>query len=819
MNKTAVATLVTGLVALSQASASPLIFSEYVEGSSNNKALEITNISDQSVDLEALNAQIEIYNNGNATPNNEQDLSGILEPGASLVLTANQADEAFKPKGSLPLNLLFNGDDALTLMINGDVIDSIGQIGFDPGSAWSSNGVATKDRTLRRINNAGNTNPQGEYDPSVYFESFAKDTADGLGCDGLKACDDSSTPPTGPEFGQCGDDATFISQVQGNGSASPLAGQTVVIEAIVTGSFNQDNQLGGYFVQEEDADHDLDLNTSEALFVFDNQNAVQVGQKVRIKADVKEHFDLTELTAVSDLALCDSGNSVTAVTLAMPLADDVDLETLENMQLNFSAPLTVTGNYFFGRYGQMILSSQRLFQPTQRYLPGSSKAQAAAKENGRNRILLDDASSQQNPEDYIFLPGLTAENMPRSGDQLSSFQGILFYAFGSYQLQSTGSIMLQPAEARPDAPAKPKKGNLRIASLNVLNYFNGDGNGGGFPTARGAHTPEDLQRQQAKLISAIQGLKADVIGLMEIENDGFGADSAIQQLVGALNSAAADGENWQFAKPDADQVGSDAIAVGLIYRSDRVELTSIPQLLTSYPFDAATSKHRQPLIATFQQLESKNTAQLRKKIAGLNSTMAKKADNSFVVAVNHFKSKGSSCENITLPDGSNDVTDPNGQGNCNGMRSLAAETLSEWVNQQYAGKSAILLGDFNAYAMEDPIQKMAENGFDSLFSTDNYSFIFDGQSGELDHLLVNETLAGRVKTADIWHINADEAPTLDYNYRFKPESKLNDWYRDNAFRSSDHDPAYVDIKGGGPLHWIWAALLAGLIVRRRFDRK
>ena len=245
----------------------------------------------------------------------------------------------------------------------------------------------------------------------------------------------------------------------------------------------------------------------------------------------------------------------------------------------------------------------------------------------------------------------------------------------------------------------------------------------------------------------------------------------------------------------------------------------LKQLLVYYPFDQATSKHRQPLIGHFKSIEDKKTTQVRQQLAGISKTMAKKMDHSFIVAVNHFKSKGSSCDNITLPDGSQDITDPNGQRNCNGMRLLAAETLSEWVNQQYAGQSAILLGDFNAYAMEDLIRKMAENGFDSLFSTDNYSFIFDGQSGELDHLLVNETLAGRVKAADIWHINADEAPTLDYNYRFKPESKLNDWYRDNAFRSSDHDPAYVDIKGGGPLHWIWAALLAGLIVRRRFDRK
>src|SRR3546814_8584113 len=85
--------------------------------------------------------------------------------------------------------------------------------------------------------------------------------------------------------------------------------------------------------------------------------------------------------------------------------------------------------------------------------------------------------------------------------------------------------------ARAERPAPPQvAGNVRIAGLNLLNLFNGDGNGGGFPTARGARDVAGYQMQQAKLVAVIQALQPDVAALMEVENDGFGADSALAQL-------------------------------------------------------------------------------------------------------------------------------------------------------------------------------------------------------------------------------------------------------------------------------------------------
>jgi hypothetical protein len=103
----------------------------------------------------------------------------------------------------------------------------------------------------------------------------------------------------------------------------------------------------------------------------------------------------------------------------------------------------------------------------------------------------------------------------------------------------------------------------------------------------------------------------------------------------------------------------------------------------------------------------------------------------------------------------------------------------------------IVMGDLNAYGRENPVTEFLDNGYVDLISNFNgeagYSFVFDGESGYLDHALATTGMAEHVTGATEWHINADEPSVIDYNTEFKPQ----DLYMPDAYRSSDHDPVIV----------------------------
>lgn len=182
-----------------------LIITEYVEGGSNNKAVELTNRGSATLDLTGY--VLNLHSNGGTEAKNPQALTGSLEAGKSIVIYNSGAADAFKkpaPQGIESTVTWFNGDDALTLTLNGTVVDSFGQVGTDPGSSWSgANGFETKDKTLRRLESVttGDTAVADAFPGDTsQWQVFDKDTSDGLGCDGVAACDGSvtPTPPTPP---------------------------------------------------------------------------------------------------------------------------------------------------------------------------------------------------------------------------------------------------------------------------------------------------------------------------------------------------------------------------------------------------------------------------------------------------------------------------------------------------------------------------------------------------------------------------------------------------------------------------------------------
>ena len=754
------------LLGLPVAHAGELIISEYVEGSGNNKALEFYNSGSQVLDLSAY--RVEFYFNGASAAGRSIDLSGSLAPGKTFVLANGVADPALLALASQRVEgSWFNGNDAVLLRRRGgEILDSLGQVGFNPGTTWGSGDVQTLDRSLVRKADIrdGDSDPSDAFDPAAQWLGYPRDTFANLGQHG------AGEPGGGEEAG-----LRPIHEVQGAGAESPLVNQRVAIEGVVVGDFQNASELKGFYVQQEDATVDGDPATSEGIFVYDGGNGsdVKLGDRVRVTGQVREFNGLTELVGPLQVSVLASGVALpTPAGISLPLASADALERYEGMRVQLRQTLTVNEVYNLGRYGEVLLSSGgRQMTPTNVVAPGE-QAKAMQARNDLDRILLDDGRSGQNPDPIRYpAPELSAYNSLRVGDRTSAIDGVLDYSAGSYRIQPLQTPTFEAANPRPAQPAV--EGRLRVASFNVLNYFNGDGKGGGFPTSRGANTAEEFQRQKAKIVAAILASKADIVGLMEIENDGYGEFSAIADLVNGLNASLPQGQRYAFVNPNRAKLGSDEIAVGLIYRGDKVRTYRSAAVLDSSvnpEFD--DTRNRPTLAQTFQEING---------------------GERLTIAVNHLKSKGSAC------DGDPDTGD--GQGNCNLTRARAAQALVDWLAGDPTGAKEpdrLIIGDLNSYAKEDPVNVIRSAGYTDLVARQagagkGYSYVFSGQSGYLDHALANASLARQVRGAVEWHINADEPRVLDYNVEFKTPRQQDSLYNAEPYRASDHDPVVIGI--------------------------
>ncbi|MDR7091175.1 ExeM/NucH family extracellular endonuclease [Cellvibrio fibrivorans] len=764
-------------VAIASLSALPaaadLYFSEYIEGSSNNKALEIYNSSASAISLSGY--KVEMYFNGSNSAGLTVNLTGSIPANGVFVLAHGSANTTILATANQTNSSgWFNGDDAILLKNGNTVLDSIGQVGVDPGSEWGTGFTSTADNTLRRKTSitTGDVSINNSFDPALEWEGYAQDSVDHLGTY-QGSNNGGGNNNGGGTVGQCGESATRIASIQGSGTASALVGNNISIEAIVVADFQNANQLGGFFIQEEDADNDGNANTSEGIYIA-STTAVSVGDRVRVSGVVTETFELTQLNNTTVTVCANNQTLPTPATISLPVASLDAFEKIEGMSVAIAQTLTVNETYQLGRYGQLLLANGRLQQPTNVVEPGAA-ANVLQAQNNLNKLMMDDASNLQNPDPVIFpAPGLSAENTLRSGDTVANLQGVITYDFGVYRILPTSTPNFVNTNARPLAPVTDSAANLKIASFNVLNFFNGNGTGGGFPTSRGANTATEFARQKAKIVSALVGLNADVIGLIEIENDGYGSTSAIAELTAAVNAATGTSA-WKYINPGVNKIGTDEIAVGFIYRSDKATAIGKTAILdSSVDSQFIDTKNRPALAQSFR--------------ANSNRAIA-------TVAVNHLKSKGSDCNDL----GDLDIGD--GQGNCNITRTQAATALVNWLGTHPTGvndRDYLIIGDLNAYAKENPIVQIINAGYTDLinhFGGDAaYSYVFDGQAGYLDHGLASNALTPQVLYAADWHINADEPISLDYNTEFKSAAQIANFYSTDAYRSSDHDPLVVSLK-------------------------
>lgn len=540
------------------------------------------------------------------------------------------------------------------------------------------------------------------------------------------------------------DPVVAIGAVQGRDAQSPLVDQQVTVEGVVTAVRSDSESGAGWFLQDAG---DGDQSTSDALWVHDPEGfaSVRPGDRVRVSGQVAEQSagrgTRTTLLQPRVQAL-GAGTPIASVLTAAP----VDWERYEGMFLRFDTPLFLTDTRDLARHGRVLASlSERPWQATERAAPGSSEWRAINEGNTRRRVWLDGG----NAAGATLWPA--SIGAARTGSLINEAAGVLDQNGSGYGLHLTKPPKLQAA-ARPQPPQVA--GNLRVAALNLENLFNGDGHGGGFPTPRGARTPAELAAQLAKHVATLRGLDADIVALMELENDGYGPDSSLAALLAALNAG---GGDWRAV--DAGRgPGDNPIRVGLIYRAGRVRVQGKPATLEEGPFGPQS---RVPLAQAFVPLKR-----------GRNDGPA------LVVVANHFKSKG--CSGAEGAD--RDQRD--GAACWNATRTDSARRLDDWLKTDPTGSGsdlAVIVGDLNAYAQEEPVRAMVAAGWRDAFEVagirDPYSYVYDGQLGRLDHALLSPALAARLRGAAEWHSNADE-----------PESSGYREGGDGPWRSSDHDP-------------------------------
>jgi predicted extracellular nuclease len=727
-----------------QAQPTELFFSEYIEGSSNNKALEIFNGTGACVDLGAAGYNVQMYFNGSASAGLTINLLGTVATGGVFVLAQSSANAtilavADQTNGSG----WFNGDDAVVLRRGTTIIDVIGQIGFDPGTEWGSGLTSTADNTLRRKGSVlqGDAVGTDAFNPAVEWDGFATDTFGGLG-DGIPSC----TPPPPP--------ATLreIWEIQGPGLASPYVGQRVRTERNVVTAVAPN----GFFIQMPDARADADAETSNGVFVFTSSApTVSVGEEVTVTGTVAEFFDLTEITSPTVTR--------TATGVALPATVDFDastpspdrpqpateLERYEGMLVRVVGA-TVTGpTDGFGDFS-IVAGSARTFREPGILFPGLTGLPVW---DGNPEVFEVDP-------DALGLPMVAAP----AGARVDA-EGPLSFAFGDYQifptsLQVTGEPEVVPVRARA-------AGEFTVGSQNFLRLFDLVDDPNRPPSNEPVPTDQEYARQLGKLSLQVRvALGApDVVAVQEVET--------LQALQDAAAKIQADDPSLAYTAYLVEGNDIGGIDSGFLVRST-VRVDEIEQLGKDDVFEFpgapdAPLNDRPPLL-------------LRGAYVGNGAPFP------IAVMVVHQRS----LSGIEGNDGPR----------IRAKRHAQAVRLAGFVQSLQAepGTRLVVIGDFNAFEFTDgfvdvmgqvtglpdprgallPVDESARpspalsNQTFNMPEGERYSFVFDGNAQSLDHAVTSSTLDPWVRGAQHPRGNADTPAS----YALVPGT---------ALRSSDHD--------------------------------
>ncbi|NVC52439.1 ExeM/NucH family extracellular endonuclease [Vibrio diabolicus] len=827
--------------ALSANANAEIIISQYVEGGAYNKAVEIANTGDTAVTLTGY--ELAKSSNGGGSWGSTLDLSDVtLQAKQVYVLAHGDASEAIKAVADYTDKNVanFNGDDPLALLKDGEVHDILGVMG-DVDFA--------KDITL--VRNSDALTPSTTYQ-STQWTALPKDNIDGLG-------ELNTTEPPAPFACEVdGQEPAFttIQEIQGEGASSPFIDGypyittedhfvTGVVSAVTTGLTK------GFYLQA--LENDGNDKTSEGLFIHTDvaDTELKAGDVVCVKGKVQEYYSNTQLSSDAN-SYVKTGTSNASLVTPLTIKEGETLrdalERHEGMQVELSSAseLFVTRNFSYdydSRRNNMMLSHEApLFKPTQLHAAESDAAVALAKENAANRIYLESDSKAPNgqiPYFPTFAQDLdqngSSEQHIRLGSRVEGLQGVVNYSYNEYRLIATNEVdssnFVTSGDdfdvARKAAPAIADS-DLRVASFNVLNYFTSVADSGhDNPTGqnRGATNLDEFLIQQAKIVSAMNKMDADIIGLMEVENNGFGDGSAIQNLVDALNAEIDDVEDHytyveieEQDKYQEEYFGSDAIMVAILYRANAVTPKEAAKVIVTPEQHIAENT-----ITRKEGTESNPAYDKYQRHSLLQTFTVKETGEDLSVVVNHFKSKGSECIEEWIA-GVEDSEPADLQGNCNNFRVSAAKVVGEALKD--IDGDVLVMGDLNAYGKEDPLltltdyskEKYGRDIYTAAYTTigggelqvektkiekgyglhnlntllhgaDTFSYTYSGELGNLDHALASSSLAQKVVAIEDWHINSLESNLFEYGSKYTGDMPK---YKD-AFSASDHDPVIIAI--------------------------
>ncbi|MBE7214963.1 extracellular exonuclease ExeM [Shewanella benthica] len=869
------------VLALSIAAALPMmasadvIISEYVEGSGYSKAVEIYNSGTTTVDLAGYS--LVYYSKGETIAKTIVDLSGNLAAEGIKVITNNHAQNAIVLDPSIDAEsatIYFNGDDKIGILKDGVLVDILGEVG--------TTGDWAKDVTIERNVDIATANVS--YVESEWTSKAKNDFA-GLGV--RSGNFGGGETPEVPAFSCVGENITPIYKVQGAGDSSPLvpdgeyaSANAVTIKGIVTA--RGDSMQKGFYLQE--AQGDGSPYTSDGIFVYLGDKAaegIQAGVEVCVQGLVQEKYGQTQIAGdATKIEIGEQGEMLATTPLYVADGENLAqaLERYEGMHivLDAGSDMKITRNFSFdysSYRNNMVLSHKApLMKPTQVHAPLSDAAVALQQANRINELYVESDYKASNGE-VPYFPDFNAETgYIRVGDLVTNISGVIGYSYNNYRLIATNEVSAGDfirENDRTTTPAIATEGDIRVASFNVLNYFTDAFEGyDANPTNgnRGAETENETFLQRTKIVNAIKEMNADIIGLMEIENNGYGEKSAIQNLLNALNSELPAIDAYKFIEiADADKyqgkyIGGDAIAVGMLYRVRTVTPANDAFVVATPEQSVAAGAETR---GEGDKAET-NPSIWKAQRHSLGQTFDVNGEK-LTVLVNHLKSKGSACledwHEYSFDKGTPEPADL--QGHCNEFRVSAAKVIGESIKDIEG--DILVIGDLNAYGMEDPVRVLtdydaATAGYEiktaswttldgkvyeregskidkgyglinlntQAHGVETYSYSYSGELGNLDHALGNASVAARLVDIQDWHINSVESSLFEYPSKYTGELLKSE----NVFSASDHDPVIIALSypaptptpeptpepkkdDGGSLGYLGLAMLSLLGLRRR----
>jgi predicted extracellular nuclease len=841
-----------------------LLFSEYIEGSSNNKALEIYNGTGAAIDLSLEGYIIQMYFNGNNSPGLTINLTGTVADEDVFVIAQSSANEVILTQADQTNGSgWFNGDDAIVLRkggVNGTIVDSIGQIGFDPGTEWGSGLTSTADNTLRRklsVTN-GDTNPSDVFDPSVEWDGYAIDTFDDLGTyttNGgatpslslsvsptsfleaagnnaaigtltrtgstasaltvtLASSDTSeATVPTTVEIPAGESSITFdiaavddaiadgsqtvtftasasgftngtttvtvtddettpgtirIRDIQGASHVSPLVGQTVSgVPGIVTAL-----RSNGFYLQDPNPDNSD--ATSEGIFVFTSSApTVTIGDSVLVSGTVSEfrpggsdsnNLSITQIGSNPNITVLSSGNSLPTATILGnggrtipttvieddangsvetsgsfdPAQDGIDFyESVEGMLVQVNNGVAVGPTNDFGEIPVLADNGVNAGVRTTR---GGMVIQPD--DFNPERIIIDDAIIPNEPQVNV-------------GDSFNgSVTGVIDYSFGNFKLLNTAPLLnvTSGGLTQETTTLTGSEDKLTVATFNVENLDPGDGS-------------DKFTGLASAIVNNLNS--PDIVSLEEVQdNNGPTNDSVVdasltyQTLINAIAQAGGPTYEYRQIDPVDDQDGGQPggnIRVGFLFNPNRVDFVDRPGGTSTTNTTVSNGDSGPELSASPGRLIDTDLSNAdafedsRKPVVG---EFVFNGNKVFVVG-NHFNSKGGDQPlfgRFQPPTLTSEA-----------QRIQQAEIVNNFVDSVLAADpnaNVVVMGDLNDFQFSNPIATLKGNVLTNLIDTlplnEQYTYIFEGNSQVLDHILVSDNLVNRSEF-DVVHINAEFA--------------------------------------------------------------